>query len=74
MSLGPDVNLRMISDLAEGSSGADLKALSTEAGMYAIREERTMVYQSDFESAAAKILNKERNRIMEPEGLIQQYI
>ena len=74
MSLDPDVNLRMISDLAEGSSGADLKALSTEAGMYAIREERTMVYQSDFESAAAKILNKERNRIMEPEGLIQQYI
>ena len=74
MSLDPDVNLRMMSDLAEGSSGADLKALSTEAGMYAIREERTMVYQSDFESAAAKILNKERNRIMEPEGLIQQYI
>ena len=74
MNLDPDVNLRMISDLAEGSSGADLKALSTEAGMYAIREERTMVYQSDFESAAAKILNKERNRIMEPEGLIQQYI
>jgi proteasome regulatory subunit len=74
MNLDPDVNLRMISDLAEGSSGADLKALSTEAGMYAIREERTMIYQSDFESAAAKILNKERNRIMEPEGLIQQYI
>jgi proteasome regulatory subunit len=74
MSLDPDVNLRMISDLAEGSSGADLKALSTEAGMYAIREERTMVYQSDFERAAAKILNKEKNRIMEPEGLIQQYI
>jgi proteasome regulatory subunit len=74
MNLDPDVNLRMISDLAEGSSGADLKALSTEAGMYAIREERTMIYQSDFESAAAKILNKERNRILEPEGLIQQYI
>jgi proteasome regulatory subunit len=74
MNLDPDVNLRMISDLAEGSSGADLKALSTEAGMYAIREERTMIYQSDFENAAAKILNKERNRIMEPEGLIQQYI
>ena len=33
-----------------------------------------MIYQSDFENEAAKILNKERNRIMEPEGLIQQYI
>ncbi len=74
MSLDADVNLKLIADLADGSSGADLKALSTEAGMYAIREERTMIYQSDFENAAAKILNKERNRMSEPEGLIQQYI
>ncbi len=74
MSLDPDVNLKLIAELADGSSGADLKALSTEAGMYAIREERTMIYQSDFENAAAKILNKERNRMSEPEGLIQQYI
>jgi proteasome regulatory subunit len=74
MSLDEGVNLKLISDMAEGSSGADLKALSTEAGMYAIREERTNVYQSDFESAAAKILHKERNHISEPEGLVQQYI
>jgi proteasome regulatory subunit len=74
MSLDSDVNLKLIADLAEGASGADLKALSTEAGMYAIREERTIVYHSDFESASAKILHKERNRISEPEGLIQQYI
>jgi proteasome regulatory subunit len=74
MSLDEGVNLKLISDMAEGSSGADLKAVSTEAGMYAIREERTTVYQSDFESAAAKILHKERNHISEPEGLVQQYI
>jgi proteasome regulatory subunit len=72
MSLDQDVNLKHIAGLADGSSGADLKALSTEAGMFAIREERTTVYQSDFESAAAKILHKER--ISEPEELIQQYI
>ena len=74
MNLDRDVNLRLIAELSEGSSGADLKALSTEAGMYAIREERTTVYQSDFERAAAKILLKERNQMAEPEGLIQQYI
>ena len=72
MNLDQDVNLKHISDLVEGSSGADLKALSTEAGMFAIREERTTVYQSDFESAAAKIMHKER--ISEPEELIQQYV
>ena len=74
MNLDADVNLRQIAALAEGSSGAELKSLSTEAGMFAIREERTTVYQSDFESAAAKILNKDRNHISEPEGLVQQYI
>jgi len=74
MSLDEDVNLKLISDMAEGSSGADLKALSTEAGMYAIREERTIVYQSDFVGAAIKILHKERNLVSEPEGLVQQYI
>ncbi len=74
MNLDEDVNLKLISDMAEGSSGADLKSLSTEAGMYAIREERTVIYQSDFEGAAIKILHKERNHISEPEGLVQQYI
>lgn len=74
MNLDEHVNLKLISDMAEGSSGADLKALSTEAGMYAIREERTTVYQSDFENAAVKILHKERNHISEPEGLAAQYI
>ncbi len=74
MNLDEDVDLKLISDMAEGSSGADLKSLSTEAGMYAIREERTIIYQSDFEGAAIKILHKERNHISEPEGLVQQYI
>jgi proteasome regulatory subunit len=74
MNLDPGVNLKLISDMAEGSSGADLKALSTEAGMYAIREERTTVYHSDFENAATNILHKERNMVSEPEDLVQQYI
>ena len=74
MNLDPGVNLKLISDMADGSSGADLKALSTEAGMYAIREERTTVYHSDFENASAKILHKERNMVSEPEDLVQQYI
>jgi proteasome regulatory subunit len=74
MNLDEDVDLKRISDMAEGSSGADLKSLSTEAGMYAIREERTVIYQSDFEGAAIKILHKERNHVSEPEGLVQQYI
>jgi proteasome regulatory subunit len=72
MSLDEEVNLKQIAELAEGASGADLRALATEAGMYAIREERTTIYQTDFENAAAKILRKEK--INEPADLVQQYI
>lgn len=72
MNLDENVDFSKIADLTEGSSGADLKAISTEAGMFAIREERTTVYQSDFESATSKILHKERN-MGEPEELGVQY-
>ncbi len=72
MSLDEEVNLKQIAGLVEGASGADLRALATEAGMYAIREERTTIYQTDFENAAAKILRKDK--INEPADLVQQYI
>jgi proteasome regulatory subunit len=72
MSLDPEVNLRAIADLAEEASGADLRALATEAGMFAIREERITIYQRDFELAAGKITLPERSR--EPAELVQQYI
>ncbi len=60
MNLDSSVNLGKIADLADNASGADLKALATEAGMFAIREERTTVYQSDLERAATKILHKDK--------------
>jgi proteasome regulatory subunit len=70
MSLHEGVNLGRVADLTEGVSGADLKAIATEAGMFAIREERVVVYQSDFDSAIAKIVHVETS---EPMDLVQQY-
>ncbi|MGB3944558.1 MAG: proteasome-activating nucleotidase [Methanothrix sp.] len=55
MNLHPDVDLKRIAEAAEAASGADLKALATEAGMFAIREERDVVCQRDFERARSKI-------------------
>jgi len=40
MSLDEEVDIRMIASLTEGASGADLKAVCTESGMFAIREEK----------------------------------
>lgn len=42
----------------EGFSGAELKALTVEAGMCAIREKRNKISKSDFNSALETILKK----------------
>ena len=39
-----------------GASGAEMKGVCTEAGMYALRERRLHVTQEDFELAAAKVV------------------
>ncbi len=72
MNLDASVDLKRITDMLDDASGADLKALATEAGMFAIREERTIVYQSDLERAASKILHKDRN-LSTPADLFGQY-
>jgi proteasome regulatory subunit len=59
MSLGKDVDLNKIAEMTEGASGADLKAVTTEAGMYAIRQERNIIIQSDFIGSIDKILHNE---------------
>ncbi|MBU4607823.1 MAG: proteasome-activating nucleotidase, partial [Methanobacterium sp.] len=45
--------------LTEGASGADLKAIGTEAGMFAIRDEREEVTMNDFLDAVDKIMGVE---------------
>ncbi len=56
------VDLRKIARMTEGASGADLKAIVTEAGMLAVRERRRYVTQKDFERAISKVLKKEEKR------------
>jgi proteasome regulatory subunit len=44
----------------EGFSGAEIRAVATEAGYFAIRENRTKVDQVDFDGAIDKVLNEVR--------------
>ena len=55
-----DVDLRLIAEMTEGASGADLKAIATEAGMFAIRARRERVTQEDFIKAVEKVLGGEQ--------------
>lgn len=55
VKLARDVNLEEIARLTEGMSGADLKAVVTEAGYYAIREGRRMITMDDMIRAVEKV-------------------
>jgi proteasome regulatory subunit len=55
MNVADDVDFEKLAKNAEESSGADIKAVCTEAGMFAIRDDRTEIRMEDFEEAKAKI-------------------
>jgi len=56
MNLMRSVNLRAIAETAKNCSGAEVKAICSESGMFALREKRVYVQQEDFVMAVEKIL------------------
>lgn len=62
MNLTRGINLRKIAEQMPGASGAEVKGVCTESGMYALRERRVHVTQEDFEMAVAKIMQKDSER------------
>ena len=57
MSLQRGINLRSLAEKMGQCSGAEVRGICTEAGMYALRERRQHVTQEDFEFAIAKVRN-----------------
>jgi proteasome regulatory subunit len=55
MNLADTVDFTALTDATERFSGAELESLSTEAGMFAIRDDRTEVTMADFEDAIEKV-------------------
>jgi len=67
MALSADVDLEEFVMAKDELSGADIKAVCTEAGMLALRERRMKVTQEDFRKAKEKALYKKKGNT--PEGL-----
>ena len=55
MNLKGDVDFDYLTQMTEGASGADIKNICTEAGMFAIRSNRDHVLNDDFSDAIKKI-------------------
>jgi 26S proteasome regulatory subunit T6 len=64
MNLQRGIDLRKIAAEASGASGAELRGICMEAGMFALRERRIFVKQEDFEMAVFKVTRKDDKRSM----------
>jgi proteasome regulatory subunit len=62
MAVKEAVDFEALASRCESATGADIKAICTEAGMWAIREEREYVTASDFERAIEKVVGEEELR------------
>ena len=58
MTLSNDVNLEDIILSKDDLSGADIRAICSEAGMLALRERRMKVTNDDFQKAKESVLFK----------------
>merc|ERR1712022_73653 len=71
MNLTRGINLRKIAANMHDASGAETKAVCTEAGMFALSERRVHVTQEDFEMAVAKVMKKDSERNMSIQKLFK---
>lgn len=60
MNLAKNVDFKALARATEKATGADIKSICTEAGMFAIRAEREQVTQVNFNMAVAKVLPSNR--------------
>ena len=60
MSFAEEADIDLLADLTDGLSGADLKAVCTEAGMFAIRSKRDEITVDDFMKAVDKVMDKNK--------------
>jgi proteasome regulatory subunit len=69
MTLSKTIDFNYLAKIAEGANGSELKAIATEAGMFAIRKEKEQVEVEDMESAISKVLFNKNSSNTVSEGM-----
>jgi proteasome regulatory subunit len=69
MTLAGDIDFKRLAKITEGMSGADLKAIATEAGMFAVRKDKEFIEMGDFLEAVSKVSLAADTQKMIPENL-----
>jgi proteasome regulatory subunit len=69
MNLAQEIDAVKIAKLTDGASGADIKAIAMEAGMFAIRAERESVRITDFDDAVRKVMGMPKAELDQLEAM-----
>ena len=69
MSIDKKTNLDKLLTLMKGFSGAEVRAVCTEAGYFAIRENRTAIKEADLLSAVVKVRKFEEDEHIQDLGM-----
>ncbi len=69
MTLSKTIDFNYLAKITEGANGSELKAIVTEAGMFAIRKAKEQVEVDDMESAISKVLLNKNSSNTVSEGM-----
>ncbi|OQS54818.1 PSMC2 [Ecytonucleospora hepatopenaei] len=58
MSVAKEIRYELIARMCNGATGAELRAVAIEAGMFAIRERRKIATEADFIKAVDKVIKQ----------------
>jgi proteasome regulatory subunit len=70
LNIQNDVNLNVLVELTGEATGADIKAICTEAGMFAIRRDADIISKEDFVNAIQKVMKIDKGRSSIPEFFV----
>lgn len=59
MSLAKNIDFDELAALTDGATGADIRSICTEAGIFALRAKADKIYSSHFKEAISKVISDE---------------
>ncbi|TFG07390.1 MAG: AAA family ATPase [Promethearchaeota archaeon] len=65
LNIEEELNLKKLVEQTDGATGADIKAICTEAGMFAIRRDAEKIKERDFIDAIDKVMRKAKEKSVE---------
>lgn len=70
LNIQKDVELKLLVEMTDEATGADIKAICNEAGMFAIRRDADIIIKKDFLNAIKKVMKTERVKSSIPEFFV----